>query len=404
MERAGHATALLSLAQQLSSVTPRWMLIAMASVVALTLAYLLAEIVSRGAGLLIRCLAGDRTTPLGAGPLIRPVRLVRLVTFLLLALALIFPALELAGVRTELGLNGRTLIRWLLDSGLRIGLITLMAYLVIRVAGLVITRFEQDLAAAGSPGALERARRVHTIGAILKSTVAVLVVLIAGLMILRELGLDVSPILAGVGIVGLAVGFGAQTLVKDIISGFFLIVENQVRVGDVASINGISGSVENITLRTIVLRDIAGTVYVFPNGSITTLANMTKDYSYYVIDLGISYHEDADRVVEVLKEVGEDLRRDPIYGPSILDSLEVLGVDAFGDSQISLKLRIKTLPLKQWEVGRELRRRIKKRFDAEDIEIPLRQVQLRVSEGQLAQEKVRPTPLPAKGTTEPTAN
>jgi small-conductance mechanosensitive channel len=404
MERAGQATALLSLTQQLPSTTPRWMLIAIASVLALSLAYLLAEIVSRGAGLLIRRLAGDSTTPLGAGPLLRPVRLVRLVTLLLLTLALIFPALELAGVRTELGLNGRTLTRWLLESGLRIGLITLMGYLVIGVAGLVISRFEQDLAAAGSPGALERARRVHTIGSILKSTTVVLVILIAGLMILRELGLDISPILAGVGIVGLAVGFGAQTLVKDIISGFFLIVENQVRVGDVASINGISGSVETITLRTIVLRDMAGTVYVFPNGSITTLANMTKDYSYYVIDLGISYHEDADRVVEVLKEVGEDLRRDPTYGPSILDSLEVLGVDAFGDSQISLKLRIKTLPLKQWEVGRELRRRIKKRFDAEDIEIPLRQVQLRVSEGQLAQERIRPTPLPTKGTTEPTPN
>ncbi len=234
------------------------------------------------------------------------------------------------------------------------------------------------LGAAGGPDALEREKRVRTLGKLVYNTVGTFVTGIALLMILRELNLDITPILTGAGIVGLAVGFGAQTLVKDVISGFFLILENQVRVGDVAAINGTGGLVEAITLRTITLRDVAGIVHVFPNGSISTLSNLSKDFSYYVIDLGIAYEEDTDRVVTVLRSVDEELRADPAYAPSILNPLEVLGVDDYGESQVTLKVRIKTLPLKQWEVGRELRRRIKKRFDAEGIEIPFRQVTLHV--------------------------
>jgi moderate conductance mechanosensitive channel len=181
---------------------------------------------------------------------------------------------------------------------------------------------------------------------------------------------DIAPVLTGAGIVGLAVGFGAQTLVRDVISGFFLILEDQVRVGDVAAINGVGGLVEEINLRTIVLRDGEGTVHVFPNGSITTLANRSKDFSFYVVDLGISYREDPDRVAGVLRDLGAELQADPKYGPFILAPLEVFGVDAFADWSVTLKFRIKTMPTKQWEVGRELRRRIKKRFDELGIEIP----------------------------------
>ena len=151
-------------------------------------------------------------------------------------------------------------------------------------------------------------------------------------MVLRAVRLDIAPVLTGAGIVGLAVGFGAQTLVRDIISGFFLILEDQVRVGDVAAINGTGGLVEAINLRTIVLRDIEGTVHVFPNGAINTLANRSKDFSYYVIDLGISYREDPDRVADA---AARDWRRScrpiPAYGPCILEPIEVLGVDAFRD-------------------------------------------------------------------------
>ena len=198
-----------------------------------------------------------------------------------------------------------------------------------------------------------------------------ILIAVATLMVLRELNVDIMPILTGAGILGLAVGFGAQTLVKDLIAGFFLILENQVRVGDVAMTNGTGGLVEAINLRTMVLRDLEGTVHVFPNGSVTTLANRTKDFSYYVVNVGVAYKESTDVVTDVLLELGAELAADPNYRRSILEPLEVLGVDAFEDSQVTIKVRIKTVPLKQWEVGRELRRRIKEAFDAKEIEIPV---------------------------------
>jgi small conductance mechanosensitive channel len=195
-------------------------------------------------------------------------------------------------------------------------------------------------------------------------------------MVLNQLEIDIMPILTGAGIVGLAVGFGAQTLVKDLIAGFFLTFEDQVRVGDVAVINGTGGLVEAINLRTIVLRDLEGTVHVFPNGSIERLSNRTKDYSYFVLDLGVSYREQPDTVFAVLREIGQELAADPVFGSTILEPLEILGVDDLGESQVTIKLRIKTLPIKQWEVGRELRRRIKVTFDARGIEIPFPHVSL----------------------------
>jgi small-conductance mechanosensitive channel len=193
---------------------------------------------------------------------------------------------------------------------------------------------------------------------------------IALLMVLGQLGLDITPVLTGAGIAGLAVGFGAQTLVRDIISGFFLILENQVRVGDAAGINGTDGIVEAINLRTIVLRDIEGTVHVFPNGGINTLANRSKDFSYYVVDFSVSYYDDSDRVADTIRSVGASLQADPAFGPSILAPIEVLGVDSFADWSVKMKARIKTVPLKQWDVGRELRRRIIKAFEQQGFAIP----------------------------------
>jgi small conductance mechanosensitive channel len=178
---------------------------------------------------------------------------------------------------------------------------------------------------------------------------------------------DITPILTGAGIVGLAVGFGAQTLVRDIISGFFVILENQVRVGDAAVINGVNGLVEAVNLRTIILRDGEGVVHIFPNGAVTTLANRTKDYSYAVVDVGIAYREDPDSVIVLLREIGAKLEEDPAFRGSVLEPVEVIGIEALGDARITIRTRIKTVPLRQWDVARDFRRRIKKTFDERGI-------------------------------------
>jgi len=193
------------------------------------------------------------------------------------------------------------------------------------------------------------------------------------IVVLTEVGVEIAPILAGAGIAGLAVGFGAQNLVRDVISGFFIVLENQVRVGDVATVNGTGGLVESITFRTMVLRDLSGVVHVFPNGSITTLANQTKGWSAYVLNLGIAYDQDTDAVVQTMKDVHEELMKDPQFGPKLLGPIEVFGVDDFGDSSVTIKARLKTLPIQQWAVGREYRRRLKQEMDKRGIEIPFPQ-------------------------------
>ena len=172
------------------------------------------------------------------------------------------------------------------------------------------------------------------------------------------------------GVVGLAVGFGAQNLVRDVISGFFMILENQVRIGDVAVVNGTGGLVEQINFRTLVLRDLSGIVHIFPNGSITTLANLTKQWSAYVFDIGVAYKEDTDRVIAILKQVGAEMRADEYLGPLMIDDVEVFGVDGFADSAVMIKGRLRTQPIKQWEVGRQFLRRVKQAFDREGVEIP----------------------------------
>jgi len=280
------------------------------------------------------------------------------------------------------GVHPENIGQWLFRSGLRIGLIAILTYALIRIVSASVDRLEHDVSAGGDPSAIERAKRVHTIGGLLKNIFGIVAGGAALLMILHELGIDITPLLTGAGIVGLAVGFGAQTLVKDVISGFFMLMEDQVRVGDAAVINGQGGAVEAITLRTIVLRDVEGTVHVFPNGSITSLANKSKDFSYAVLDLSVAYKEDTDRVAEVLTRVADGLRADPEYAPHILEPLEVLGVDGFLESSVTLKVRIKTVPQSQWKVAREFRRRIKKAFDAEGIQIPFPHVSVNFSDAQ----------------------
>ncbi len=258
-------------------------------------------------------------------------------------------------------------------SALRIGLILIAGYVGARLLRIGLSRLESALIKAGEktetvPG--QARKRVATLVGLLRTIAMVLLWAVVLVIVLDQIGLDVTPILAGAGIVGLAVGFGAQNIVRDLISGFFMVLEDQVRVGDVAIVNGTGGLVEAITFRTIVLRDLAGVVHVFPNGTINTLSNMTKVWSGYVIDVGVAYKEDTDHVAEVMRRVAEELRQDPALGPMILEPIEIFGVDDFADSAVVIKARLKTYPIQQWNVGREYRRRLKKAFDAEGIEIP----------------------------------
>jgi len=258
---------------------------------------------------------------------------------------------------------------WLVTGGLRVMAIMALAVVAVRAAGLAVDRFADRLKAREEEGS-ERVRQIDTMAAVLRKAAAGVILAVAGVTMLKEFGVDIRPILTAAGIGGLAIGFGAQTLVRDLIGGLFLLLENQVRVGDVVRIGDKSGLVEAINLRTIILRDLEGVVHIIPHGSIESISNMTREWSRYVIDVGVAYKEDVDYVMEVLRQIGEELARDPDYAPDILKPLEVLGVDRFTDSAVVIRVMITTRPLRQWVVGRELRRRIKKRFDELGIEIP----------------------------------
>jgi moderate conductance mechanosensitive channel len=268
-------------------------------------------------------------------------------------------------------------------ASLRIVLIIIAAYVGLRLLRLAFNRLETLLNRAAAtaeviPGTATK--RIRTLMSVMWTIVVGLVWFVAVLTTLGQIGVNVTPVLAGAGIVGLAIGFGAQNLVKDLVNGFFLILENQVRVGDVAIINGTGGLVEAISFRTIVLRDEAAVVHVFPNGAITTLSNMTKDWSAYVINVNVAYKEDPDRVVDVMRRVAEEMYAEPKYRSAMLEPIEIFGVDGFTESAVTIKARLKTQPLQQFGIGREYRRRLKKAFDAEGIEMPLSQRMLRTVE------------------------
>ena len=234
------------------------------------------------------------------------------------------------------------------------------AFVVTRAANLAIGHLQFKLSRRHATTDLEWQRRATTLGGILTSLVTTAVGFIAILMLLRELSVDIVPILTGAGIAGLAIGFGAQNLVRDVISGFFLILEDQVRIGDLARINGVAGIVEQINLRTIVLRDVEGAVQMFPNGTISALANLSKSFAYAVVDLKIDYREDVDRVIDAMREVGASMEKDAIWSPSLLGPLEVVGVVSLLDNAATVRVKFKTLPLNQGKVSNEMRRRLMK--------------------------------------------
>ena len=268
------------------------------------------------------------------------------------------------------------IVPWFFSHGLKIVIILIVASIIIRFGSIFIEKAIRKLIkpeqVSKDPGAEKK--REDTLIKIFNSTFKVLVWAIAVLMILPELGIDISGIFLGAGIIGVAVGFGAQYVIRDFLAGLFIMLENQYRVGDVIQIAGIGGKVEDITLRKTVLRDIDGVVHHVPNGEIKVASNKSQEFSRVHLKIGVAYKEDIDHVSQVLNNVCKGITEDAKWKDSIIKAPEVVGIDEFADSAIIIKVLGETMPLKQWEIGRELRRRIKIAFDKEGIEIPFPQV------------------------------
>jgi small conductance mechanosensitive channel len=264
----------------------------------------------------------------------------------------------------------RNITTWLTTSGIKVLGILIALVILFQMSKWIVGYLEKFVLEKDPIQAAEAKKRANTLGTILRHALLLVISFIAILMILGELGIQLGPLLATAGIGALAIGFGAQSLVKDVISGFFIILENQYRIGDVIEVAGVSGLVESVSLRRTVLRDLEGKVHTIPNGEIKIVSNLSKEWARSVLDVGISYHEDVDQVIEILRQIGSELAAGEPWGSAILEPLQVFGVERFEDSQLVIRVVVKTVPLKQWEVGRELRKRIKFRFDEKGIEIP----------------------------------
>ncbi len=262
---------------------------------------------------------------------------------------------------------------------LRITLIAVVAWIAATALNRMIRMFREHI--AQRMGDAEQQKRAATIGRVFRYIVSVVVSLMAGILILSELGVSIAPILGAAGVVGLAIGFGAQSLVKDYFTGFFILLENQLTTGDVVEIAGKSGLVEDVTLRFVRLRDYSGNVHYVPNNLITTVTNMSRGFAQAVVDVSIAYREDTDHVFEVMREVSREMRSDLAFESKILDDLEIAGVENWADSAVVLRCRFKVVPLEQWGVRREFLRRLKKAFDARGIEIPFPHVTIYAGTG-----------------------
>lgn len=264
----------------------------------------------------------------------------------------------------------KTLTSWLTTSGIKIIGILIGLVILSQMSRWIAKWMEKFVYEKDPLQASEAKKRAHTLGNILRHAFLIIITFVAVLMILGELGIQLGPLLATAGIGALAIGFGAQGLVKDLISGFFIILENQYRIGDVIEVAGVSGLVESVSLRKTVLRDLQGKVHTIPNGEIKVVSNFSKEWSRSVLDLGISYRDDIDQIVDLLIRIGKEMESEEPYKSAILEPLQVLGVEKFDESQMVIRMMVKTAPLKQWDVGRELRRRIKIRFDEKGIQLP----------------------------------
>lgn len=251
---------------------------------------------------------------------------------------------------------------------LHVLLILIIAWMALLVSRRLIRLLRNYMDARSETA--EDKRRIETLARVFRYIDTVVITLVAGMLALSELGISIAPILGAAGVVGLAVGFGAQSLIKDYFNGFFLLLENQIRQGDAVEICGKIGDVEDITLRYVCLRDVEGNVHYVPNGQITTVTNKSRDYAYALIDVGVAYREDLEHVYGVIREVGAALRLDEAIGPKILADVQVQGVQDLADSAVMIRCRFKTVALEQWNVRRAFLGKLKQAFDHAGIEIP----------------------------------
>ena len=267
-------------------------------------------------------------------------------------------------------MNTKTIAEWLHlpQELLRIIIILLLAWLLMGLSRKLIRLFRNYMSARAETA--EETKRIETLARVFRHTATVVISLVAGMLALSEMGFSIAPILGAAGVVGIAVGFGAQSLIKDYFNGFFLLLENQIRQGDVVEVCGKGGLVEDVTLRHVRLRDYEGTVHYIPNGLITTVSSRSRGFAHAVIDVGIAYRENVEEAFEVMRKVAGEMRASETFASKILGEFEIAGVDSWADSAVILRCRFKTVALEQWGVRREFLLRLKEAFDAAGIEIP----------------------------------
>lgn len=314
----------------------------------------------------------------------------RVVTWVIIGIGGVIIALAIAAVTvSRLGLDVSSALEavggWLLEHGILIIIIIALSYLAYKVAKVVMPRLVDRtvyITGKGRRAREERAKRSHTLSSFVTGVIGIFIIIAAIFMILSEVGIDITPLLAGAGVAGIAIGFGAQSLIRDLLSGLFIILEDQYGKGDWIQIAGVNGMVEGVNLRRTVLRDLDGNVHSIPNGEVRLSTNFTKEWARVNLIIPVAYGEDLDHVTEVINRVGEELAQDETFGSLIMKAPRVLRVDNFGDSGIDMKILGETKPMRQWEVTGELRKRIKKAFDEEGIEIPWPHVKVYFGQGQ----------------------
>jgi small conductance mechanosensitive channel len=285
-------------------------------------------------------------------------------------------AMLLLTVAVLLQIWGVSLIAWVTALSSFGWMRTALSVFVVGAAALLLlslsdTLISRTLHAQSNRLQSQRQRaRLLTISPLIQGTLRITIGVLALLIILAQLGLNIGPLLAGAGIIGLAVGFGAQSLIKDLLIGVTLLMEDAASVGDIVNVAGVFGEVEHMGIRMMRLRDLDGTVHMIPYSEIAQVSNLTKDYAFAMLDVRVAYRENVDEVIQTLVRTADELRDDPDLGPLILEELEVMGVNGLGESGVEIRIRLKTLPLERFRVARELRRRIKASFDAAGIEIP----------------------------------
>jgi small-conductance mechanosensitive channel len=267
------------------------------------------------------------------------------------------------------GLTDSNQLLILTKAGLRIVMIIMIAFVITFIARRLITKLKSYLKTKAEDNP-EESKRVDTLARVFRYIATIVITVIAMIQILNEVGISIAPVLAAAGVVGVAIGFGAQSLVKDYFTGFVLLLENQVRQGDVVEVGSKSGFVEEVTLRYIKMRDYAGNVHYVPNGTITTVTNMSREFAFAVIDVAVAYRENIEQVMEIMETVGSTLREDEACKLKILDGMEMAGVDQLADSGVMIRCRFKVVPLAQWSIKREYFKRLKAAFDQKGIEIP----------------------------------